>query len=398
MINLVFYQKKCNFAQFFLLFPWMDLEIRKIGTKNEIKQFISFANNLYKDCPYFCPPLFAGEMDTFDPRKNPTLEHCEYQLFLAYRDGKVVGRVAALINHKANAHWSNLHVRFGWLDFVDDVEVSRALLDAVKAWGKERGMTAMNGPVGFTDWDHQGLLLQGYEYVAPIASLYNFPYYVHHLDAYGLKKEVDWIEYRIQTPREVPERVARLSKVVAARYHLRIDKVHSKDELQRKYGLSYMDMLDSVYQNIYNFQPMTQRQKEYYRDMYFPILNFDFVSIVVNEKNEIVGAGLGMPDISQAVRRCGGRLFPMGWYYVLKALRAKRMEIFDLLLIGVRKDYQGKGVTSMLFADMIPYFSQYGVKYIETTSMLETNYKVLSNFEPYDKVQHKRRRAYIMDI
>ena len=376
----------------------MEVEIRTISGKKQLSQFIEFANSLYKDCPFYCPPLFFDELNIFDATKNPALEHCEYQLFMAYRDGKAVGRIAALINHKANEHWHYRRVRFGWMDFVDDTDVSRALLDAVRTWGKTKGMTEMNGPVGFTDWDHQGLLLEGFEYVAPLASLYNYPYYARHMEAYGLNKEADWIEYRITPPAEVPERVQRFSRIVSERFHVRIDKVRSARELQRKYGTTYMDMLDEAYQQLYNFQPMTQRQKEYYRDIYFPILNFDFVSLVVNEQNEVVGVGLGMPDISQAVRRCGGKLLPFGWFHLLRALKAKKMKVFDLLLIGVRPDYQDKGITSLIFADMIPYFPRYGVKHIETTSMLETNNKVLSNFDPYDKIQHKRRRAYIMSI
>lgn len=376
----------------------MGLEVRKITTQKQLKQFIEFANNLYKDCPYYCPPLFFDELNIFNPQKNPALDHSEMQLFMAYRDGAVVGRIAALINHKANQHWNDKRVRFGWMDFVDDMEVSQVLLDAVRQWGSERGMTAMNGPVGFTDWDHQGLLLQGFDYVAPLASLYNYSYYAKHLEVYGLQKEVDWIEYQITPPQTVPERVRRVSQIVSERYHVRVDKVHSAKELNQKYGLTYMDVLDEAYQKLYNFQPMTQRQKEYYRDMYIPVLNFDFVTVVVNEKNELIGAGLGMPDISDAVRKCNGKLFPMGWWHLFKALRAKQMDVFDLLLIGVRPDYQDKGITSLIFADMIPYFQQYGVRHIETTAMLETNHKVLSNFAPYEKVQHKRRRAYIMPI
>ncbi len=376
----------------------MAVEIREVNTRQDLKRFIRFANRLYSDCPYYCPPLLFDELNVFDDKKNPALEVCEKQLFLAYRDDKIVGRIAALINHRANEHWNYRHVRFGWMDFIDDEEVSRALLDAVKAWGKERGMTAMNGPVGFTDWDHQGLLIEGYEYLAPLASLYNYAYYVRHLEAYGLRKEADWIEYRVTPPKQVPERLARICQLVKERYHVRVDKVHSARELQRKYGSTYMDLLDTAYQNLYNFQPMTEKQKAYYRDMYFPILNFDFVTVVVNEKNEIVGVGVGMPDISQAVRRCKGELFPFGWYHLLKALRAKKMEAFDLLLIGVRPDYQNKGINGIILEDWIPYFNRYEIAYAETTAMLETNTKVLSQLELFEKKQHKRRRAYIMDI
>ena len=376
----------------------MAVEIREICTKKEIKQFIQFANDLYKDCPYYCPPLFFDEMAVFDRKKNPAMDFSDFQLFLAYRDGKIVGRIAALINEKANEAWNVKHVRFGWMDFIDDLEVSRALLDAVAAWGKKRGMTEMNGPVGFTDWDHEGLLLEGYEYVAPLASLYNYPYYIKHMDAYGLTKDADWVEMLITCPKQVPEKMARVAEIVKERSHVRVDKVRSAKELVRKYGNTFMDVLDEAYQKLYNFQPMTERQKLYYRDIYFPILNFDFVTIIVNEKDEIVGVGLGMPDISDAVRKCGGKLFPFGWFRILRALRAKKMKHFDLLLVAVRPDYQDRGINSLFFADQIPYFNKYGVETLDTTSILETNTKNQQQFQLLEHKYHKRRRAYIKSI
>lgn len=376
----------------------MAVEIREINDRKGLKRFIDFANDLYKDCPYYCPPLYFDELNVFDRKKNPVMEFSDYQLFMAYRDGKAVGRIAALINDKANEAWKVKHVRFGWMDFIDDYEVSAALLDAVRDWGKARGMDAMNGPVGFTDWDHEGLLIEGYEYVAPLASLYNYPYYVEHMERYGLKKEIDWIEYQITPPTEVPERLARMAEIVKERSHVRVDKVRNTRELVRKYGISFMDVLDEAYQKLYNFQPMTPRQKAYYRDIYFPIINFDFVTVIVNEKDEIVGVGVGMPDISDACRKCGGKLFPFGWYHILKALKAKKMEHFDLLLVAVRPDYQDKGINSLFFADQIPYFIQYGIKRVETTSILETNTKNQQQWSYFEHKQHKRRRAYIKPI
>ncbi len=376
----------------------MALEIRKIGTKCELKKFIQFANDLYADCPYYCPPLFFDEMNCFDPKHNPALEVSEYQLWMAYRDNKPVGRIAGIINRKANEKWGFKHARFGWFDFIDDLEVSKALLDTVAAWGKERGMDAINGPVGFTDFDHEGLLLEGYEYLAPMASLYNYPYYVRHFEAYGLTKEADWIEIQVYPPKTVPERLDRIANIVKERSHVRVDKVKNSRELVRKYGIEYMDVIDEAYQKLYNFQPMTIAQKNYYKNMYFPILNFDFVTIVVNEKDEIVGVGLGMPDISAALRKCGGKLFPFGWYHILKALKAKQIDTFNLLLIAVRPDYQNTGVNALFFQDQIPLMAKYGMKRLETTSILETNTKNIANFTQFDHKQHKRRRAYIKTI
>lgn len=377
----------------------MAVVIKTVETKKELKLFVQFANKLYKDCPYYCPSLDMDEYTTWNSKKNPALEFSQFKLFLAYKDNELVGRVAALINHRANETWQNKHVRFGWIDFIDDKEVSKALLDAVAQYGRENGMTEMNGPVGFTDFDKEGALVEGYDYLAPMASLYNYPYYLDHYEAYGLKKEVDWIEFLIKAPRAVPERYARLDKIVKERFHLHVHKIHSAKELLEAYPtLEYFDVLDAAYQKLYNYTPMTYRQKQYYSDIYFRLLNFDFVTIVENENNEIVGVGLGMPDVSEALRKSGGKLFPFGWLRMLRALKAKKMKHFDLLLIGVRPDYQDKGVTAVIFNEQIPYYAKYGIEEVETTSILETNHKNQANFEMFDHIQHKRRRAYIMPI
>lgn len=377
----------------------MAIILQEVKTLWQQYQFAKFYNDLYKDCKEACPRLLLDEINTFNTKKNPSYEVCESVQYLAYRDGKIVGRVAGIINRVANEQWGVKKVRFGWIDFIDDYEVSRALLDAVVAWGKSKGMNTLNGPVGFTDWDYEGLLIEGFEYLAPMASLYNFPYYEKHMEAYGLTKENDWIEIQITDPQvETPERVKRIDALVRERYHLRVDKVRSAKELERKYGIEYMNMLDQAYQSLYNFQPMTERQKEHYKKVYFPLLNFDFVTIVVNEKNEIVGVGLGMPDISHALRRCKGRLFPFGWIRLLRALRAKQMDAFDLLLIGVRPDYQGMGVNAVIIAEQHPYYKQYGIKRVETTSIMETNTRNIANFLMFPHKQHKRRRAYEKQI
>ena len=376
----------------------MALEIREITTRKELKQFIEFTNTLYRECEYYCPPLFFDEMNCFDKEKNPALEVCDYKLWMAYRDGKAVGRIAGVVNYKANEKWGYKNARFGWFDFIDDLEVSKALLDTVAAWGKEKGMTAINGPVGFTDFDHQGLLLEGYDYLAPMASLYNFPSYVKHFDAYGLTKDANWIEIQVYPPTCCPERLNRIAEIVKERSKVRVDKVKNSRELVRKYGIEYMDVIDVAYQKLYNFQPMTIKQKNYYKDMYFPILNFDFVTLVVNDKDEVVGVGVGMPDISEPLRKCGGHLFPFGWYHVLKALKAKEMDAFNFLLIAVRPDYQDKGINSLFFQDQIPYINKYKIKRLETTAILETNTKNIANFTQFDHKMHKRRRAYIKQI
>ena len=389
-------QKSCTFARNFE--QSMAIEIREIHTKRELENFIEFANELYKDCLYYCPPLFFDEMNCFNPKTNPALDVCEYQLWMAYRDNQPVGRIAGIINRRANETWNVKKVRFGWFDFIDDTEVSKALLDTVAEWGKARGMNALNGPVGFTDFDHEGLLIDGFDYPAVMASLYNYPYYVRHIEAYGMEKEADWVELQVFPPKTCPDRIERLSEMVKQRYHVHVVKVKNSRELVKRFGIEYMDVIDAAYQKLYNFQPMTIEQKNYYKDMYFQFLNFDFVTLVVNEKEELVGVGLGMPDIAPALRKCGGKLLPLGWYYLIKALKAKQMESFSFLLIAVRPDYQDKGINALFLQDQIPIINRYGIRKLETTSMLETNTKVLSFFTQFEHKQHKQHRAYIKTL
>ncbi len=376
----------------------MSIEIKEARSKKEMKKFVRFATNLYEGNDCFCPPLEFDELNTLNPKKNPAFEVCETIYFLAYKDGKIAGRIAGIINHRANEAWSVKKTRFGWFDFIDDMEVSKALLDAVAAWGKSKGMSTLNGPVGFTDLDHEGLMVEGFEYNSPMASLYNYPYYIKHFEAYGLTKETDWIEFRIYPPKEVPERLERISKIVMDKYKLRVDKIKSSKELVKKYGYTFFDVVDEAYQPLYNYSPLTEKQKKYYAKMYFPLLNYDFATIIVNEKDEIVGVGVGMPSLSEALRKSKGKLFPFGFIPLLKALRSKKITDFDLLLIAVRPDYQNKGVNAIFFHDQIKYFIQYGVKHVETTSILETNAKNQANFEYFEKILHKRRRAYIKEL
>lgn len=375
-----------------------EIVIKEVKSKRDLYRFVKFGIELYKDNPYFCPPILFDEMNTFNPKGNPALEVCEHITYMAYRDGKIVGRIVGLINHRANKAWGVKKCRFGWFDFVDDYDVFKALIDAVAEWGRRNGMECLNGPVGFTDFDHQGLLIEGFDHNAPMASLYTHPYYVAHYERYGLRKEADWIEYQITPPAQAPERMRRIVSLIEQRYKLHTVKVKSVRELKNRYGYSYFDVLDEAYQKLYNYQPMTDRQKRYYCKMYFPLLNFDFVTMVANEQDEIVAVGLGMPSLSDALRKSRGRLFPFGWYHIIKALKAKRMTDFDLLLIGVRPDYQDKGVTALIFNEMTPYFTKYGIKRVETTAILENNKKSLANFAEFDHIQHKRRRAFIKEL
>lgn len=374
------------------------LTIKEVKRDRDLRRFVQFGIDIFKGNNYYCPPLIFDEMATLKKGKNPAHEVCDFVLYMAYRNGKAVGRIAGIVNHRANEAWGVKKCRFGWFDFVDDYEVFESLLDSVAEWGRSKGMELLNGPVGFTDFDHQGLLIEGFDYNSPMASLYTHPYYVAHYERYGLRKEADWIEFQIHPPKEAPERMRRVAALVSERYGLRTVKVKNSRELRAKYGYSYFDVLDSAYQKLYNYQPMTEKQKQYYCKMFFPLLNFDFVTLVVNDKDEIVAVGLGMPSLSDALRKCRGRLFPFGWYHLLKALKAKQMTDFDLLLIAVRPDYQDKGVNSLIVNEMTPYFSKYGIQRVETSAILETNNKSQANFVIFDHIQHKRRRAFVKEL
>ena len=375
-----------------------QIVIKEVTTKRELRRFVQFGIDLYKGNNYFCPPIVIDEMNAFSPSGNPALEVCDFVIYMAYRNNKIVGRIVGIINHRANEVWGVNKCRFGWFECIDDYDVFEALLDAVAEWGRSKGMECLNGPVGFTDFDHQGLLIEGFDYNAPMASLYTYPYYIAHYERYGLRKEMDWIEFQFRPPTEAPERMRRVAKLVEERYGLHTVKVKSVRELKKRYGYTYFDVIDTAYQKLYNYQPMTERQKQYYCKMFFPLLNFDFVTMVANDKDEIVAVGVGMPSLSEALRKCRGRLFPFGWYHLLKALRAKKMTDFDLLLIAVRPDYQDKGVNALLFDEMTPYFTKYGIERVETTAILETNNKSQANFVIFDHIQHKRRRAFVKEL
>lgn len=375
------------------------MQIVKVETKKQLKQFIEFGIDLYKNCEYSCPPLYSDEVETLSREKNPAFEVCDAAYFMAIDEsGKVIGRIAGIINYRANSHWNVKKVRFGWFDFIDDLSVSKALLDAVVVWGKEKGMTALNGPVGFTDLDKEGLLVDGFQDMQLMACSYNYEYYIKHYDAYGLTVDNTWHESKLKNPDEIPERLARVADIVRERSNVKLYEVKSTKDLLKKFGYSFFDLIDECYSGLYNYSPLTQRQKYYYSHIYFPILNYDFVTIVVNEKEELVAVGVTMPNLTQVLRKIKGKLFPFGWYRLLKTMRSKHHDEVDLLLIAVRSDYQGKGVNSLLFAHQMPNYKKYGVKYANVTNVLEDNGKCNANWVYFEKVVDKTRHAYIKSI
>ena len=377
----------------------MSVEIKKVTTKSELKRFIRFNYEFYKDNPYSVPDLYDDMLNTFSPKKNAAFEFCEADYFLALRDGKIVGRVAAIINRRANEKWNRKTVRFGWIDFIDDMEVSTALIDTVKQWGKERGMTEIEGPLGFTDMDAEGMLVEGFDQLSTMATIYNYPYYPQHMERLGLSKSADWVEMKIYVPDAIPEKHRRISDIIAKRYNLHIRKLKSKKEV-RQSGVAddIFRLINDAYTPLFGYSRMTERQIDQYVKMYVPVLDLRMVSIVENEQNEIVAVGISMASLSRALQKAKGRLLPFGWYHLLKALMWKRPKVLDLLLVAVRPDYQGKGVNALLFTDLIPVYKELGFEYAESNPELEMNEKVQNQWQYFKTEQHKRRRCFIADI
>lgn len=373
----------------------MAIIIKKVSSKKELKTFIRFNYELYKGNPYSVPDLYDDMLGTFSPKRNAAFEFCEADYFLAYNNNnKVVGRVAAIINKRANETWNKKEVRFGWIDFIDDIEVSEALLDTVARWGKERGMEAMVGPLGFTDMDAEGMLIEGFDQLSTMSTIYNFPYYPQHLEKLGFEKEADWVEFKLTVPDKLPEKFVRISEIILQKYKLRIKKLKRKEIKTKNYGQKIFDLINEAYAPLYGYSKMTQRQINQYIKMYLPLIDLRMVSLVEDENGELVAVGISMPSLSEALQKAKGKMLPFGWYHLLKALFIKKPQVLDLLLVGVKPEYQSKGVNALLFYDLVPVYQQMGFKYGESNPELELNKKVQSQWSAFESVQHKRRRAY----
>lgn len=378
----------------------MTTIIKQVKTRAELKKFIRLNYEMYKDNPYSVPDLYEDMLNTFSTDKNPAFEFCEADYFLAYQGDKIVGRVAAIINRRANETWNKKAVRFGWIDFIDDPEVSKALIDTVKAWGKERSMTTLEGPLGFTDMDAEGMLIEGFDQLSTMATIYNYPYYPKHMEALGLVKATDWVELKLKVPEKLPDGYARVADIVKRRYNLRVRKLHSVKEIKRTgIGYTIFDLINEAYAPLYGYSKMTKGQIDQYVNEYLPILDLEMVTLIEQaDTGELVAVGISMGSMSMALQRAHGKLWPLGWWHLLKALKLKHAPILDLLLIGVKREYQGKGVNALLFADLIPIYIRKGYKWGETNPELEGNEKVQAQWKFLDGQIHKRRRCFTIDL
>lgn len=370
-----------------------ELMIKEVTSKKEMKRFIRFNYELYKDCPYSVPDLYEDMVDTFST-KNAAMEFCDAAYFLAYRGVRIVGRVAAIINRKANERWGQQAVRFGYIDFIDDEAVSRALIDTVEQWGRERGMTSIEGPLGFTDMDAEGMLIEGFDELSTNATIYNYPYYPRHMERLGLEKSADWVEMLIQVPTSVPERMERIAKIVTDKYGLQIKKFTSHKEIARQYGREIFSVINEAFKPLFGYSELTDRQIDQYVKTYLPFIDLKLVSLITDRDGRLICVGISMPSLSRALQKAKGRLLPFGWFHLLKAMKWKKPDTLDLMLVGVLPEYQGKGVNALLFCDLIPTYLAEGYKYVETNPELELNTKVQSQWIYFERRQHKRRRCY----
>jgi GNAT superfamily N-acetyltransferase len=377
----------------------MAITIKKVSGRKDLKTFIRFNYELYKGNPYSVPDLYDDMLNTFSPDKNAAFEFCEAEYFLAYKEGKVVGRVAAIINHRANDTWKKREVRFGWIDFIDDPEVSRALLLTVENWGRQKGMTSIVGPLGFTDMDAEGMLVEGFDQLSTMATIYNYPYYPEHMQRLGYQKDADWVEYKLFVPEQMPEKYRRVSEIILKKFNLKIKKLKNRKEIREgNYGQRIFDLINESYAPLYGYSQMTQGQIDQYVKTYLNVLDLRMVTLVEDEAGELVAVGISMASLSEALQKAKGKLLPFGWFHLLKALFIKRPKVLDLLLVAVKPEYQSKGVNALLFYDLIPIYQQMGFEYGESNPELELNKKVQAQWDYLETEQHKRRRAFRKDL
>lgn len=370
------------------------VEIREVLTRKELKKFILFPFKLYKNDPNWVPPLIQDEWKTFDRKYNPSFAHCEAAYFLAYKNDEVVGRIAAIINHKANKAWNDERTRFGWIAFIDDEEVSKGLLDAAEAWGSSKGMKGIHGPLGFTDFDSEGMLVEGFDHQPTITTAYNFPYFPKHLEKLGFQKKIDWVQHKFNASQPIPEKVLRVNKLISEKYHVRTLIMSSKKEIM-KYVYSFFRTLNISFKQLYGFSELSPEQVQYYVKHYFGFARPELICFVVDEHDEVIGFGISFPSLSNAFQKAKGRLFPFGFYHIWKALH--HYDTIDLYLTGVHPDWHKRGIHALYHAAMNEVSIQRNIKVAYSAGQLETNHDALGIWDNYEKESWFRTRCYIKD-
>lgn len=370
------------------------IEVKAIESKKELKQFVRFPHDLYKGNAYWVPPLDMDEMKTLSADKNPAFEHCTAKYWLAYKDGKLAGRIAGIINHTANEKWGK-KVRFGWIDFIEDIEVAKALLQAVEEWGKEQGMANIQGPLGFNDMDNEGMLVEGFDKLPTISNIYNYPYYPKFMEEIGYQRDEDWLQFKFNASQAIPEKMERINKLIAEKYNLRVLTFDNKKEIL-KYAHSFFQTLNLAFANLYGYSSLTEGEINGLIKSYFSFINPKLVCFVVDENEEVVAFGLSIPSLSKAFQKAKGKLFPFGFIHILRAL--KKMESIDLLLNGVHPDWQKKGIHSLYYVELNKAYIANGVKTAISNQQLESNVNAVSVWNNYEKEPYIRRRCYSKNL
>lgn len=370
------------------------IEIKKIEpTKSNLRRFTQYQIDLYSGNAYYVPPLVSDDVNTLSPDINPAFDFCDAAYYMAYRDGVPVGRIAGIINRQVNERHGTKDARFGFVDFVDDPEVSKALMGTVEKWAAEKGMTRLIGPLGFTDLDHEGTLVEGFEELSTMATIYNYPYYSDHFERLGYEKDSDWLEFQMTVPDHIPDKYDRIAEIVKKKFGLKVLKYTSRSRIKKEYGRALFHLVNDAYDGLYQYSHLTDRQIDYYINIYLGLLDLDLVTLVVDKDDQLVGVGISMPSMSKALQKSRGKLFPFGWYHLLKGLKGKNDRV-DLLLVAVKKDFQNKGVNALLFQNLIPYYQKRGFRLAESNPEMETNEKVQSQWDYFETRQHRRRRSY----
>ncbi len=379
------------------------VQIKRVETKAELKTFVDFHYDLYEGNEYDVPNLFSDEMFTLGKDKNAAFDFSEAEYFLAYKDGKLAGRVAAIINHKANERWQRKSVRFGWIDFIDDIEVSAALFEAVERYGREKGMTEIIGPLGFTDFDPEGMLIAGFDQLGTMATIYNYPYYPQHMEKLGgWEKDNDYVEFKIFIPEKIPEKFAKIAQMVEKRYNLHTRSLTLKEIYKEDYGLKVFHLINATFKDLYGFSELSDRQIQQYLNMYLRWADLNLIVVIEDwntPEHKLVGVGITLPSLSRAMQKCRrGRLLPFGWWHLIRSLKFHKTKYVDLEMVGILPEYRMKGANALLFAHLIPWYQKYGFDWGESQVEMESNEKVQSQWQYLETEQHKRRRCYIKKI
>lgn len=371
-----------------------EVVIRQVEGNKLMDEFIRVPRIIYQDCPQYVPDLDSDVRKLFDVRETPGLEFSDIQPFIAYRDGKLAGRVVGIVNRKANKRWETKNVRFSMIEFVDDLEVSRALIQAVEEWGRTHGMEMMQGPLGITDFDKEGMLVEDFDMIGSINTIYNPEYYHRHMETLGLEKEVDWLQVHIDIPQDVPARYARVAQYAREQIGLRLIKLTNKQIFEEGYGKRVFDLLNEAYKPIFGFSALSPKQMDRFLNKYIKMVDKQLIPVILNDKDEMVGVAVSMGSLSKSMQKTHGRLLPFGWYHLVKALKWHHEDNAEMLLIAIRPDYQGLGVNAMFFDDLIPIFNKCGFKWAETGPQLEDNVRELTQWKPLHPKFVKRRRCY----